>query len=107
MSGISRTLHYAGVRDHGLERFAHAFAEDGFVVLVHDHRGFGASDGEPRHDIDPWRQVADWRRAISYLESRPEVDAARTTVVSESTGIRLADRSVTRGASRSAGGPRH
>ena len=27
--------------------------------------------------IDPWRQVADWRRAISFLESLPEVDGAR------------------------------
>ena len=53
------------------------FAEAGFVVLVHDHRGFGASDGEPRYDVDPWRQIADWRRAISYLESRPEVDPHR------------------------------
>ena len=43
---------YAGVRDHGLERFARAFAEDGFVVLLHDHRGFGVSDGEPRRDVD-------------------------------------------------------
>ena len=68
---------YAGVRDHGLERFARAFADDGFVVLLHDHRGFGASDGEPRLDVDPWRQIADWRRAISYLESRPDVDPNR------------------------------
>jgi fermentation-respiration switch protein FrsA (DUF1100 family) len=68
---------YAGVKEHGLEPFARAFAEDGFVVLVHDHRTFGASDGEPRQDVDPWQQIADWRRAISYLESRPEVDADR------------------------------
>jgi uncharacterized protein len=68
---------YAGVRDHGLERFARAFAADGFVVLLHDHRGFGASDGEPRQDVDPWRQIADWRRAISYLETRPQVDPQR------------------------------
>jgi fermentation-respiration switch protein FrsA (DUF1100 family) len=68
---------FAGVKEHGLERFAEAFAADGFVVLVHDHRGFGASDGEPRQDVDPWRQVADWRRAVSFLESRPEVDSRR------------------------------
>jgi uncharacterized protein len=46
--GITMAHGYAGVREHGLERFAREFAEAGFVVLVHDHRGFGASDGEPR-----------------------------------------------------------
>jgi fermentation-respiration switch protein FrsA (DUF1100 family) len=68
---------YAGVKEHGLEQFAEAFAEDGFVVLLHDHRTFGASEGFPRQDVDPWQQIADWRRAISYLESRPEVDPDR------------------------------
>jgi fermentation-respiration switch protein FrsA (DUF1100 family) len=68
---------YAAVKEHGLERFAEAFAADGFVVLVHDHRTFGASDGTPRQDVDPWQQIADWRRAVSFLESRPQVDAGR------------------------------
>ena len=68
---------YAGTREHGIARFAEAFAAAGFVVLLHDHRTFGVSDGEPRQDVDPWRQIADWRRAISYLESRAEVDASR------------------------------
>jgi fermentation-respiration switch protein FrsA (DUF1100 family) len=68
---------FAAVKEHGLDRFAQAFAEAGFVVLAHDHRGFGASEGSPRQDIDPWCQIADWRRAISYLESRPEVDGKR------------------------------
>src|SRR5271167_765897 len=68
---------YAGVREHGIEPFARAFADAGFVVLLHDHRNFGASEGQPRQDIDPWEQISDWRRAISYLESLPEVDPAR------------------------------
>jgi hypothetical protein len=68
------------VKEHGLERFVRAFAEAGFVVLVHDHRNFGASDGAIRHDIDPWRQIAHWQRGISFLESLPEVDADRIGV---------------------------
>jgi fermentation-respiration switch protein FrsA (DUF1100 family) len=75
---------FAAVKEHGLDRFARAFAEAGFVVLVHDHRGFGASEGSPRQDIDPWHQVADWRRAISYLESLPEVDGARLGILGTS-----------------------
>jgi fermentation-respiration switch protein FrsA (DUF1100 family) len=68
---------FAGVKEHGLERFARLFADAGFVVLVHDHRGFGASDGSPRFDVDPWVQIADWRRAISFLENHPAVDPDR------------------------------
>ena len=68
---------FAGTREHGLERFAQAFAAAGFVVLVHDHRNFGTNGGDLRGDVDPWRQIADWRRGISYLEARPEVDPTR------------------------------
>src|SRR6202166_2298793 len=68
---------FAEVKEHGLERFAQSFAAAGFIVLVHDHRNFGTSGGDLRGDVDPWRQVADWRRAISYLETRPEVDPSR------------------------------
>jgi hypothetical protein len=53
------------------------FAGAGFMVVVHDHRGFGSSDGEPRYDVDPWQQIADWRRGISYLQSLSEVDPDR------------------------------
>jgi dienelactone hydrolase len=75
--GITMAHGFAGVKEHGLERFARVFADAGFVVLVHDHRGFGASGGSPRFDIDPWVQIADWRRAISFLEKHPAVDPDR------------------------------
>jgi fermentation-respiration switch protein FrsA (DUF1100 family) len=68
---------FGGTKEHGLDRFALAFAAAGFVVLVHDHRNFGTSGGDLRGDIDPWQQIGDWRRAISYLESQPEVDPTR------------------------------
>lgn len=71
---ISMCHGFAAVKEHGLEPFARAFAQAGFVVLVHDHRNFGASDGAPRHNIDPMVQVADWRVALSNLAARPEVD---------------------------------
>jgi uncharacterized protein len=77
LPAITMAHGYGGTREHGVEPFARKFAESGFVVLLHDHRGFGRSGGEPRQDIDPWQQIKDWRRAISYLESRKEVDAAR------------------------------
>lgn len=62
---------------HGIEPMAQALAKAGFAVLLHDHRGFGDSQGHIRQDINPWQQISDWRRAISYLQSRPEVDEHR------------------------------
>ncbi len=80
LPAISMAHGYAGVKEQGIEPFARVFADAGFVVLLHDHRNFGASDGAIRHDIDPWQQIADWRRAISYLEAQPDVDATRIGV---------------------------
>jgi uncharacterized protein len=75
--GITMSHGYAGTKYHGIEPMAEAFAAAEFVVLVHDHRGFGDSDGQPRQDVNPWVQVADWRRSISYLQDRDEVDEER------------------------------
>ncbi|MEX3786459.1 alpha/beta hydrolase [Paraburkholderia sp. BR14374] len=77
MPAITMAHGFAGTRYHGIEPFAEAFAEAGFVVLLHDHRSFGDSGGLPRQDINPWQQIDDWRRAISYLQTQPEVDANR------------------------------
>lgn len=68
---------FAGMPEQGLERFAQAFTAAGFVVPFHDHRNFATFGGELRNNIDPWTQNADWRRAIAYLETRPEVDSNR------------------------------
>lgn len=68
---------FGGTVEQDLRPFAERFADNGFAVLLHDHRGWGRSDGEPRQDIDPWRQIADWRRAITYLANRPEIDPDR------------------------------
>ncbi|WP_206240051.1 alpha/beta hydrolase [Novosphingobium terrae] len=75
--GITMAHGFGGTKYHGLEHIAEAFVAAGFAVLLHDHRGFGDSGGEPRQDINPWQQIADWRRAISYLQDRPEVDETR------------------------------
>lgn len=77
LPGITMAHGYAGTKYHGIEPMAEAFAKAGFAVLLHDHRGFGESGGEPRHDVNPWQQISDWRRAISYLQDRPEVDENR------------------------------
>ena len=57
---------FSAVKEMRLDRFAEAFAAAGLVSVVFDYRGAGASDGEPRQDIDPHAQVIDYRNAISY-----------------------------------------
>jgi fermentation-respiration switch protein FrsA (DUF1100 family) len=57
--------------------YARVFAERGFAALVFDYRYMGGSSGEPRQHIDPWQQIEDYRNAISFMESRDDVDAAR------------------------------
>jgi dienelactone hydrolase len=74
---------WAGTAKHFLDDFAEAFAAGGLAVVLHDHRGWGESDtalGEPRHEVDPWRQIRDFQHAISYAQNRPEVDAERIGV---------------------------
>jgi hypothetical protein len=57
--------------------YAEAFAAKGIAALVFDYRNLGVSEGEPRQHLDPWRQVRDYQNALSYLETRPDVDASR------------------------------
>lgn len=68
---------FSAVKEMYLDRFAEAFAEAGLASIVFDNRNFGASDGEPRYEIDPWQQVRDYRDAITHAETLPETDAGR------------------------------
>ncbi|MCB0113825.1 MAG: alpha/beta hydrolase, partial [Caldilineaceae bacterium] len=66
-----------GVMAMGLGRYARRFQAVGHAVLVFDYRGWGQSDGEPRHLAWIPHQLADWRAAVTYARSRAEVDAKR------------------------------
>jgi dipeptidyl aminopeptidase/acylaminoacyl peptidase len=57
--------------------YASVFARNGIAALIFDYRYMGGSTGEPRQHIDPWQQIEDYRNAISYVESREDVDADR------------------------------
>jgi uncharacterized protein len=71
---------WLGLRDARLyERYHEALLAEGFAVLVFDHRGFGDSEGDATY-LDPRSQVDDYSAAASYLETRPEIDAARLGV---------------------------
>ena len=65
------------VKEMGLEPYAEAFAAAGYACLVYDHRNLGASEGEPRAEIDPWQQVSDLKDAITFASSLDGIDATR------------------------------
>ncbi len=71
---------YSAVKEMYLDKYADIFAAAGFNALVFDNRNFGASDGEPRQEIDPWAQVRDYRHAITYATTLSEVDNDRIGV---------------------------
>lgn len=58
----------------GLPSTAAAFQAAGITALVYDPRGVGASDGFPRNDINPFREVDDMSDARSFLASHASVD---------------------------------
>src|SRR3954451_12142340 len=71
---------YNCLKEFYLDRYAQALADRGMVVLAYDHRNFGASDGEPRQELDPWLQVRDYRNAITFAQTLDGVDGDRVGI---------------------------
>src|SRR5688500_7669210 len=65
--------------------FADEFTAAGFVSLTMDFRGFGESEGVPG-EVIPYLQIYDASNAISYLQSRPEVDPDKIVMLGVSMG---------------------
>jgi cephalosporin-C deacetylase-like acetyl esterase len=92
LPGGSTVKHAAVVMAHGVtatismvaDRYAQVFRDAGFAVLLYDHRNLGGSDGEPRQEVNAWAQARGYRDAISFLTTRPEIDASRIAVWGDS-----------------------
>src|ERR1700687_5643441 len=65
---------FSCLKEMFLDKYAEVFVKDGLAVLVYDKRCFGASDGEPRQEIDPILQVRDYQHAISFAGHLPGGD---------------------------------
>ncbi len=71
---------WLGLRTARLYRPYHqAFVAAGIAVLIIDYRGCGDSEGDPL-GFSPPRQLEDLTNAVTYLTTRPEVDADRIGV---------------------------
>jgi uncharacterized protein len=71
---------FSAVKEMYLDRFAEHFCAAGLAAVVFDNRNFGASDGQPRQEIDPWTQVRDYRHAITWTRMQREVNPERIGV---------------------------
>jgi hypothetical protein len=60
-----------------MPHYAEYFVKAGIAAILFDYRTFGGSDGEPRQHLDPWMQIEDYKNAISFAETLPEVDSDR------------------------------
>jgi fermentation-respiration switch protein FrsA (DUF1100 family) len=68
---------FTGVKEQVTGTYAARLSEAGYVTLAFDHRGFGASGGDPRGHEDAPGKLADLSAATSFLAGRADVDADR------------------------------
>jgi len=68
---------FGAIRAAGLMAFADRFVAAGYAAYLFDYRGFGDSDGEPRHWVRPRRHLQDWKAAIAHARTLPQVDGQR------------------------------
>lgn len=68
---------FSGVKEQRLDAFAEAFVARHMAVCVIDFPNLGASDGEPRGDIDPEEQLDAFRTAITWTSAHEGVDPER------------------------------
>ncbi|MEU8133734.1 alpha/beta hydrolase [Streptodolium elevatio] len=64
---------FGAVKEQYTDVIADSLAAEGFAALLYDHPNFGASDGLPRQEVDPWAQIDGYRHAVTYLHTRADV----------------------------------
>lgn len=68
---------FSAVKEQYLDRYCALFAANGFATLAFDHPCFGDSEGLPRHEVDPARQIAGLHDAIDFVRTLPAIDSER------------------------------
>lgn len=68
---------FSAVKEMGMVDFAERFTAAGMAAIAFDFRNLGESDGSPRQELDPVKQIEDLRHAITYATMLPSVDRDR------------------------------
>ena len=76
---------YTGVKDLYLPDNARVLNKAGYVAMVFDYKGWGASEG-PRSRLAPYSRVLDVQAAMTFLNLQPEVDNGKIGLYGTSYG---------------------
>ncbi|MFH1951042.1 MAG: alpha/beta fold hydrolase [Pseudomonadota bacterium] len=68
------------VKEIVMPHYADFFVKAGLSVLIFNYRCLGNSDGQPRQHVNPNDQIEDYKDAISFVETLPEVDPNRVGI---------------------------
>lgn len=74
------------VRQMRIPEYAERFVAAGYNCVSFDYRHFGESGGYPRQLLDIDRQLADWKSAVEFARTLPEVDADQIVLWGTSFG---------------------
>lgn len=68
---------FSALKECHLDRYGEVFAAAGINAVAYDHRGFGASEGRLRLEVDPEQQIRDMRDVITRVSALDGIDPTR------------------------------
>lgn len=77
-----------GLKEWTIPEVAEAFVNVRIAGMWFDYRNFGDSEGLPREEVSHYGRLEDWKSAIGYVSSLPEVDPDRIGLWGTSLGGR-------------------
>src|SRR5260370_17389353 len=75
---------FSATRSMTIDKSAESCCGNGFVVLLYDPRGFGASGGEPRLEVNPWTQTRGYLDAVEFVSRADGIDPDRIAIWGDS-----------------------
>jgi len=75
---------FSAVKEMYFTNYAEEFRRAGLVAVLFDYRYLGESGGEPRGQVLPFEQIEDYRNAITFAQTQPEVDPEKIGVFGSS-----------------------